>query len=132
MKSFLAGVGLGVTSMSIVGIILKQNQEAKPLVQKVETVKEPNFYDELKSLEDSHADSWKAKMRALFEENKPLLKEKALEGQLSVVLPLTSTELCIARDFYSSGLCLSGVSTRLFRKESKCYVTWYWYRDCEK
>ena len=124
------GFGVAVTT----GINLWRNREVvpPPPVQEVEPVKEPNFYDELKSIEDDHTDSWKAKMRALFEENKPLLKEKASRGWRSVVRPLTSEELCAGRNFYNSGLCLSGVSTRIFRKKDECYVTWYWYRDCEE
>lgn len=120
------GFGVAVTT----GVNLWRNREVvpPPPAQEVEAVKEPNFYDELKSLEDNHVDSWKSKMRALFEETKPLLKEKALEGQLSVVLPLTSDELCVTRET----LCLSGIRMYASKKRNKCYATWYWYSDCEE
>ena len=118
------GFGVAVTT----GINLWRNQEPPLPVQEVKPVKETNFYDELKSLEDNHSNSWKAKMRALFEANKPLLKEKALEGQRAVVLPLTSDELCKTRET----LCLSGIRMYASKKRGTCYVTWYWYANCEE
>jgi hypothetical protein len=119
------GFGVAVTT----GINLWRNREVTPLpVQEVEAVKEPNFYGELKSLEDNHADSWKAKMRALFEKNKPILKEAALKGQREVVRPLPSDELCNTRGV----LCVSGIKTYAFRKRGECYVIWYWYANCEE